>query len=288
MNEDDLNDYLSEEPNKGYNIITLLAIFLVAAGLIATAWYIYNSYKNKNDDDIIVITADHDEIKVKPSDPGGMVVDNMDKAVYDTIDGSHKNETKIEIILPPSEEPIDKKSIIAEDKSTSHHLSSEKQEIITAIKIDENENTAKINTSSSKEQSKPIKTTKPDTKKEPKIAKLIAIEKAAEEKIEEYIKPTAKTQAKNKSSFIKKHETFYKVQVASFKSSNEAEKEWSNLSKRFPKLIGIHKHYVTSKNIEGKGIFHRLQVGPFDDENTAHAACKKFKESGVNCFIIKP
>ena len=40
-----MNEYdLSEEPHKNYNIVTLLAIFLVAAGLIATAWYIYNSY----------------------------------------------------------------------------------------------------------------------------------------------------------------------------------------------------------------------------------------------------
>ncbi len=286
-----MNEYdLSEEPHKNYNIVTLLAIFLVAAGLIATAWYIYNSYKNKNDDEIIVVTADHDEIKARPSDPGGMVVNNMDKAVYDTIDGGHKNETKIETILPPSEEPIDKKTILAENTSSiTPHISSEQDIIANTIMTDQDQIKPKDEkkTSNTKEQVKDIKAQKPKPQDLPAL-KPTLVEKTNEDNVEEYIKPVAQKQIKNKSNFTKKHENFYKVQIASFKSSSETEKEWNNLSKRFPKLIGIYKHYVTIKNIEGKGIFYRLQVGPFDNENAAHTACKKFKESGVNCFIVKP
>ena len=246
--KDRLNDmHRDRDANRSYNRVTIIALCFVFIGAIGCAWYFYNSSQDKTEGEMLVISADNDEIKVKPSDPGGMVVDNMDKVVYDTIDGQSKVE-KVEKILPPAEEPIDKSSLIVEIKPV---------EVVNV----ENNLTAEA----------------------PTVIEEVAVVE------EEYIKPVAKKEASKKASkFIKKDEKLYKVQIASFRSKADVEKEWSNLSRRFPKLVGKYNRYIVTKNIEGKGIFHRLHIGPFNNESEASMACKSLKDSGVNCFIVKP
>lgn len=254
---DPLEQLSKEEIESGrkYNVITLILVFFVAIGLMGTAWYIYNSYQDKPEGEVLVISADTDEIKTKPLDPGGMVVDNMDKVVYDTIDQQVKDVSMgSEVILPPAEEPIDKKTImpIPEEVINNNVALVEDVKVI----IEEKDTLVEAN---------------------PKVIE------------EEYIKPIAKKDnLKKPSKFIKKSDKSYKLQIASFKSRGDVEKEWNNISKRFPKLVGRYTHYVATKNIEGKGVFYRLQIGPFDKEEEANRACKSLKESGVNCFLIKP
>lgn len=240
--DDDFIDQDFMEESKTYSpvAITIIASIIIIA--VLGVGYLYKNYKHNNVEEIIIIEADIDETKSQPLDPGGMVVSNLDKDVYDTIDkvSSRKNLESTETLLPPSEEPIDKKTLaVAQDSA------------IEETKVKENF-------------------------------------KEVVENTEEYIKPIVQDKIRKKSKFAGKTENFYKVQIASFKSKKDAQKEWSILSKRYPKMIGKHKHYIVSKNIEGKGIFQRLQVGPFSNEQTARRACSEFKAAGVNCFIIKP
>ena len=257
----------SLKPNQGYKLITLIIVFLVATALTGAAWYSYNSYKDKPEGEILVISADTDEIKVKPLNPGGMVVNNMDKSVYDTIDGNYKDdESKAERLLPPAEEPINKNTIIIAEQPP--------------LVIEENSDNVVIIEEPVINNPAPLAAD---------LLPSVAVSADDPKLEEEYITAVAsKDNLKKKASFNKKDEKFYKVQIASFKSLNDAKKEWENLSKRFPKLIAIYSHYIVSKNIEGKGIFHRLQIGPFENENEANRACSKLKDSGVNCFLIKP
>ncbi len=268
------DEELFEEQTKSYSLITLAIIILSSIGLMVGAWYIYKSYQTKNYDEVVVVSADQDEIKAQPIDPGGMVVDNMDKDVYDTIDKNHKPSDKAEILLPPAEEPINKKDLLLADMSPAVKKLEELPVIDKAPPV-----TAP---SPSVEKPKPAVIAPPA---EP--LKSIVIIKAPE-KTEEYIKPVTKKESKNKPQFDKKMDKFYKVQIASFKSVSEAEREWKNMSRKFSKLLDGLQYYIVSKDIEGKGIFQRLQVGPFENEDSAKKACSNFKDAGMNCFIIKP
>lgn len=222
--------------------IWVIVLFIV----ILAGYFCYKSYSNNEYEEVIIISADEneDDNKAQPLDPGGMVVSNMDKDVYDSIDKtSKKNKAEVEVLLPPSEEPVDKKELTAkkveEAKSDDNDASAETPKKVTA-------------------------------------------------KNEDYIKPVTQTKSKKKNKFTKKPEKFYKVQIASFKSKKDAEKQWDLLSKRYKKLLSPYEHYIVSKDIEGKGIFQRLQVGPFENEAAARKACSEFKDTGLNCFIIKP
>ena len=295
-----MDEELFEERTKSYSIVTLSIIILVSIGLMIAAWYIYKSYQTKNYDEVVVVSADQDEIKVQPSDPGGMVVNNMDKDDYDTIDKNRNKTEKAEILLPPAEEPINKKDLLLANMSPAVKkleelpVANEPAPVAQAaptpvVKIEEpkalvmaKEEPKVITASPKAEEKKSIKSTM--------VIKAPVVEPKEEltEKTEEYIKPVTKKDPKSKPQFAKKLDKFYKVQIASFKSVSEAEREWKNMSKRFSKILDGYQYYIVSKDIEGKGIFQRLQVGPFESESDAKKACSSFKDAGMNCFIIKP
>jgi len=246
-------DKFEQQPRKSFSLSGLIAIIFTITALTLTIWFFYNSYLDKPEGEIMIISADNDEIKIKPSDPGGMVVDNMDKAIYETLSNQKTPESaKPEVILPPAEEPVNKNVIILEDKNNPD---TDSVLIIEDSETSQNQAPTEQKTIQQQEFITPI--TKPETSL-----------KAGEP--------------------IKQEQKFYKVQIAAFKTQSDAEKEWKHLSKRFPKLIGSYTHYVVTKDIEGKGIFYRLQIGPFDKEKDANKACKLLKESNVNCFVVKP
>jgi cell division septation protein DedD len=236
-----LDKNFAEKSGKGYSLVSLVIVFFLTAIIISMAWYLYDSYQDKQNDEILIISADEEEIKIEPTDPGGMVVDNIDKAVYGVLDGSDSKADNKEKVLPPAEEPIDKNSLKKEVQQDV--------ELVVEEKIEQKDDLAVSGDS---------------------------------------IKPKESPSQDNKVSQDNKETPHYKVQIASFKSPEDTQKEWDSLSKKFPQLIGSYQHYIVTKNIEGKGIYHRLQIGPFTSEKEARDACNALKENGLNCFLIKP
>lgn len=322
-----IDEELFEEQTKNYSIVTLSIIILVSIGLMLGAWYIYKSYQTKNYDEVVVVSADDDEIKTQPADPGGMVVKNMDKDIYDTIDKNRKTNDKAEVLLPPAEEPIDKKDLLLADMSPSvkkleNSPAKVKDEpIVTPTKKVEKEEP--VVTPKEVEKATPVVAPKEEVPQTPMVPtppkpKVVVEEsptpkvqperstvtmkapvmkpaepkktapKVEPKKTEEYIKPVTKKESKNKPKFVQKADNSYKVQIASFKSVSDAERSWKSMSKRYSSVLKGYKHYVVSKDIPGKGIFQRLQVGPFKNKDAAQKACADFKDAGMNCFVIKP
>ncbi len=243
-----------ERRQKSFNLFNPIALVTMFLVLGLSVWYLYNRFQDKPAGEIIIIEADDQEIKIKPADPGGMTVENMDKAIYDSIAGKQNNTQEEIVILPPAEEPLDKNTIIIEEsiaipeeeeqlQEESRQQDSLNQQVITKS-VDKN----LIN-----KQTETIKTNPPQDK------------------------------------VIKKEEIkTFKVQIASFKTKSDIEKEWKHLSKKFPKLVGIYKHYIVVKESPSKGTFYKLQIGPFETDKDALKACKNLKEVNISCFIIKP
>lgn len=245
---------LQKEESKKTNLLRITIIILLISFLVGVIFYIYNFYQDKNDGEMLIIAADNDEIKVAPSDPGGMIVSNMDKDIYDSLDENNKDDNKIERILPPAEEPLEKNLLKSE---------------------------------SSEEPEQELENLKESNSATPEIT--ASAENLEKSKSEEYIAPIARLDNKTKTEKITaKNTKIFKVQLAAFKSKTDAEKHWKSILKRYPKIFSEYQHYIVDKNIPNKGIFQRLQVGPFENESDARDACKKFQEVGINCFIIKP
>ncbi len=80
----------------------------------------------------------------------------------------------------------------------------------------------------------------------------------------------------------------YILQLSSFKSQKKALEEWEKLKKKHPKLVTQYPKYFEKKNIAYSKQFYRLQMGPIPSESEARFICKKLKQEGQDCMVIKP
>lgn len=88
-----------KEPHSKKELYEAKLIFVCAAlvGFICFAWYAYNTQVNNvKETDLPIIHAPK-QVKFKPADPGGMMVPNRDKHIYDHVLGKKTliNKTKV-------------------------------------------------------------------------------------------------------------------------------------------------------------------------------------------------
>ena len=82
-----------------------------------------------------------------------------------------------------------------------------------------------------------------------------------------------------------KKEGFF-LQVGSLPSRQEAEKERGRLMHKFKTILANLSVDITEKDLGKKGVFHRIQVGPFKTKDKAQSLCKNLSNQGGACFLI--
>ena len=78
----------------------------------------------------------------------------------------------------------------------------------------------------------------------------------------------------------------YMVQIASAASEDAAWSTWKKMQKRNKALQNL-KPIVVKADLGTKGVFYRVRLHGFDDQNGAKSACSKLKSKGVSCFVSK-
>lgn len=79
------------------------------------------------------------------------------------------------------------------------------------------------------------------------------------------------------------------IQLGAARSSDEAGREWGRLQRAAPDVLGVLTLRVQRADLGGsKGVFYRVQAGPFSDEAGAASACAKLKGVQIDCLTVKP
>ena len=76
------------------------------------------------------------------------------------------------------------------------------------------------------------------------------------------------------------------VQISSAASEDAAWATWKNLQKRF-KALADKKPVVVRADLGKKGVFFRVRLAGFVDQNGAKSECSALKSKGVACFVSK-
>jgi tetratricopeptide (TPR) repeat protein len=76
------------------------------------------------------------------------------------------------------------------------------------------------------------------------------------------------------------------VQIASASSEDAAWTTWKNMQKRF-NVLARKSPVVVRADLGTKGIFYRVRLTGFDDQNGAKSECNALKNKGVSCFVSK-
>lgn len=80
----------------------------------------------------------------------------------------------------------------------------------------------------------------------------------------------------------------YRVQIASTKSEGLAQREWSDQVKRHPDVLSKLSLTVQRAVVKNRGIFYRVQGGPFSDRDAADSVCRALKARGQDCLVVRP
>jgi cell division septation protein DedD len=77
-----------------------------------------------------------------------------------------------------------------------------------------------------------------------------------------------------------------RVQLAAVKNADEAAPEWSRLQQALGGQLDGLVLTVESVDLGTKGIYHRIQAGPFPDKAAAAAKCESIKQMNHDCLVV--
>jgi hypothetical protein len=80
----------------------------------------------------------------------------------------------------------------------------------------------------------------------------------------------------------------YRVQIASTKSEGLAQREWTDQVKKYPDVLSKLSLTVQRAVVKNRGVFYRVQGGPFADRNAADSVCRALKSRGQDCLVVRP
>lgn len=97
-----------------------------------------------------------------------------------------------------------------------------------------------------------------------------------------------KVDARGKAEPLPDFAESWRLQLAALKDKAVVEKLWDELEAEAPDLVGALDHRITAVDLGGRGVFYRLQIGPFDDWEAAVRRCQALKAAGHDCFPVAP
>ncbi|WP_374372284.1 SPOR domain-containing protein [Dongia sp.] len=80
----------------------------------------------------------------------------------------------------------------------------------------------------------------------------------------------------------------FRIQLASVPNEGDVAGEWTRLKKRIGAPLANLELHVEQADLGSKGIYHRLQAGPFATRQEAVDACSTVKSSGADCLVVGP
>lgn len=80
--------------------------------------------------------------------------------------------------------------------------------------------------------------------------------------------------------------TGIRLQLASVPNEADVDGEWQRLQKRLGNALDGQQLQVERADLGTKGVFYRLQIGPFADRSAAKAACNNIKAAGGDCLLV--
>ena len=262
----DYDDY-DELEQGGLNWMLVTVLLLAVGGFFALAYYAYQTgTQPAAPGDVIVIQADPSPIKVAPEEPGGAEFPHQDKTIYEAIDDGG-DEVSV-TVLPETEEP-DWASIEALKEEVKQGGEAADKKIAEIIQQAVQQTQEELGV---------------EPKPEPKI------EKPAPVITTNPFAPVMETE-ETKQVSVKAEEVLatggVRVQLGAFRDRVEAEKNWQKISRAHSSILSGKPHQVVKADLGDRGIFYRLRVAGFNDEDAAKAACKSLSAKGQGCFLVQ-
>jgi hypothetical protein len=78
-----------------------------------------------------------------------------------------------------------------------------------------------------------------------------------------------------------------RIQLASVRETEAAQREWTRLARQHADVLGGLTPQYVSADLGERGVFVRLQAGPFAGTDAAQAACNVLRARGAGCNVVR-
>jgi hypothetical protein len=259
---------------------------IIISGAIAGVFFLlmillHFLYPSMNKE-VVILLSDDGPTKVKPKDPGGVVVPHADSAVYDTLNVSQAMYDRV-YVVPDPETPIE---IDRKSSSDQPQFLDSIDEILANIESQEESTTAVGeggSVSSDDEQVAPNILTSHQAKLAEHDEKMILVDgtnlrvfKAQEDRYKA-----------QDGSVVLSGDSGYKIQLSSANSAGDAEAQWKSIKARYAKILKNANLIV--KKVSGKNdrIFFLVMAGNYSSVNQAKMVCRQLVAKKQNCIVTK-
>jgi cell division septation protein DedD len=271
---------------------------LVLVGLVSILWYVTTWQGGLvSDGGLPVVQAPQGPIKERPTDPGGWEVPHQDKLVLnrDLADGKPRIAERL---LPPPEEPRSVEDILRDEGGPAAEAmaSTEAEPLPTTeeaytgalpfdpqlpprLRVDEAELQAARGeepTPAGEEDAQVV------GEEDDQVAEILA-QLAA--RSEEDAAATPEAPSGEVTGAVTPGGEEIMVQLASLKTQDAAQATWLRVQDRYAALLGGVQGRVERADLGERGIYYRVQAGPFPSRETAAEVCRQLKAQGQNCLI---
>lgn len=303
------NDEFYEEPaaRPPYLIISTLAAVCAVA---AVAWYFYNRGLDAGiSGPPPLIRAESGPAKIAPDQPGGMIVPNQDKLVYNRVAGARS----------PDDSNGSEELMAGPEQPKVPPSGANSQAELMARVAAQNSGSAEISGDrapkalpGAEEAAPPPVARKPGFLEAPKdavavkptgdVAKILGLpdsDKPAQAEAPPPPKPASKNKVSPEIAAILSPQPASKasastsasappggivIQVGALRDEGEAHREWSRLIKKYPSLLGSLSPAITEVEVGGRTLY-RLRATGVADLEAARDICAKLKAHEEACLI---
>lgn len=289
IQDDDL-DFEDEKEGGMLRWLSMGFVLVALGGFVGLAWYAYQSgMQPVNEEDIPLIATDDLPFKEKPKDPGGLQFEHQDKSVYNQLASGNAGERPMaERLLPLPEQPVERPAaeITAPENFQKEEVNQAPAEAVVAgpaPKVEESQPVAPVQ-SAEVTPVKPAEEPKPAQPLEKVEAVNVPEKPVAVETME--AKPVATAPKASASAPAATKSGQFMAQLGAFSSEADAEAAWTKVKAAHGSMFPTKTHAIQRADLGNKGVFHRLQMGPFESEDAARKVCAYLQENKQGCFIV--
>jgi len=308
-------------------MFTILILVIMATGA-GICWNMYSSYIATKEPatEVIALTPDATPDKVRPENPGGLLVPNQDKTVYNRLSSSKDTVTE-EVVITQTAVPegyfAADSSVSSQSGDTESSASKDVTVIYEPVKRTEDTipNTKpiiaeQITYKSLFTETTPEKAT-PQAEQPSNFAKLeqqlaekenaqaldnlvqktikdaeVKTTAAESEKVnvvskpKELIKPALKAEKEKDKAKAKKTGGNWRIQLLSLGDEKSVAAARDKIKKKHSAILADYDYEIISANVGGKEIY-RLRVKSFETSAAASEVCNRLKAAKQDCIVVK-
>lgn len=197
-----------------------------------------------------LIRADQHPDKIKPNQPGGMQIPDQNVSIYDEKPGA----APVEKLLPPPEKPLPRPA--PEPPAAP----------------------APAAASATEAQPTPAASNPAAMPPPPQVAPAQTPAAAA---------PPSPARPTRSATTIPARSGAVQVRLASVRTPEAARSEWARLKRDNADLLGNLSGVAVRTDLGEKGIYYRVEAGPFDSTAAAERVCSELKKRGLGCILAR-